>query len=309
MIRSTRTFLLAGASALAILASAAEANAETFAFTGAVQSFTASVSGEYAVELLGASGGNAPGSGGGLGAEVSGGVFLTKGEDLTLFVGGQGGYGAHAAGGGGGSFVFNGTDLLAVAGGGGGSTAMHVGGPGQAGRYGQAGVGTDGGSGGQYGNGGVGGVAPSGGNGGGGAGFNTGGSNGSGDFSGKAGQFPAGAGGYSSLGGDGGFGGGGGGGFFGGGGGSGFSGGGGGGGFTADVPVFEGGGGGGGSYLAILFKDQVLTAGGASRGDGSISITALTPAVPEPSTWAMMLMGFAGLGWLAHTRRRKTSPA
>ena len=33
MIRSTRTFLLAGASALAILASAAEANAETFAFT------------------------------------------------------------------------------------------------------------------------------------------------------------------------------------------------------------------------------------------------------------------------------------
>jgi hypothetical protein len=31
--------------------------------------------------------------------------------------------------------------------------------------------------------------------------------------------------------------------------------------------------------------------------------------VPEPSTWAMMLAGFAGLGWLAHTRGRKTSPA
>jgi hypothetical protein len=46
MIKSTKAFLLAGASALAILASAAEANAETFAFTGAVQSFTVSVSGE-----------------------------------------------------------------------------------------------------------------------------------------------------------------------------------------------------------------------------------------------------------------------
>jgi PEP-CTERM motif len=35
----------------------------------------------------------------------------------------------------------------------------------------------------------------------------------------------------------------------------------------------------------------------------------LTPAVLEPSTWAMMLAGFGGLGWLAHMRRRKTSPA
>jgi hypothetical protein len=26
-------------------------------------------------------------------------------------------------------------------------------------------------------------------------------------------------------------------------------------------------------------------------------------AVPEPSTWAMMLMGFTGLGWLTHMRR------
>jgi PEP-CTERM motif len=34
-----------------------------------------------------------------------------------------------------------------------------------------------------------------------------------------------------------------------------------------------------------------------------------TAAVPEPSTWAMMLAGFAGLSWLAHAHRRKTSPA
>jgi PEP-CTERM motif len=31
-------------------------------------------------------------------------------------------------------------------------------------------------------------------------------------------------------------------------------------------------------------------------------------AVPEPSTWAMMLTGFAGLGWLARLRRRKLTP-
>jgi PEP-CTERM motif len=44
---------------------------------------------------------------------------------------------------------------------------------------------------------------------------------------------------------------------------------------------------------------------GVNSGNGSINIE-LLKAVPEPSTWAMMLAGF---GWLAHTRRRKTSPA
>jgi hypothetical protein len=59
MIKSTKAFLLAGASALAILASAAAANAETFTMPG-MFSFTALVTGEYAVELLGASGGSSP---------------------------------------------------------------------------------------------------------------------------------------------------------------------------------------------------------------------------------------------------------
>src|SRR4029077_9182429 len=82
MIKSTKAFLLAGASALAILASAVEANAETFTIPG-MFSFTASVSGEYAVELLGASGGNTTQSVGGLGAEVSGDIFLTQ-ERISL---------------------------------------------------------------------------------------------------------------------------------------------------------------------------------------------------------------------------------
>jgi hypothetical protein len=115
------------------------------------------------------------------------------------------------------------------------------------------------------------------------------GGNGPGTSGGFGGNFP--------NGGAAGFGGGGGGdGLGGGGGGSGYSGG--GGGF-----LFSGGG---GSYLASLFTDPVLTAG-ANSGDGSISITSLTPAVPEPSTWAMMATGFAGIGWLALRRKRKTS--
>ena len=215
MIKSTRALLLAGASALAILASAAEANAETFTVPG-MFSFTASVPGEYAVELLGASGGNATFTGGnvgGLGAEVSGDVFLTAGEDLTLYVGGQGET-QQAGGGGGGSFVFRGMDVLAVAGGGGGGgrAAPGGGGPGLAGTSG----GTGGGTGGTGGAGGTGG-----GGGGGGAGVNTGpagyGGNGPnpGIVGGFGGKFPNGGGGAAGLfgvGGVGGFGGGGGGG-------------------------------------------------------------------------------------------------
>jgi uncharacterized protein (TIGR03118 family) len=36
-------------------------------------------------------------------------------------------------------------------------------------------------------------------------------------------------------------------------------------------------------------------------------ITAATSAVPEPSTWAMMLLGFAGLGFAFRKSRRKVS--
>jgi hypothetical protein len=157
MIKSTKAFLLAGASALAILACSTEANAETFVFTGGVQTFTDSVSGEYAVELLGASGGNTGEALGGPGAEVSGDIFLTAGEDLTLFVGRQGGTGAFGSGGGG-SFVFDGTDVLAVAGGGGGAIPGSAGGPGLAGTSGGTGRGAGGGVGGRDGTGGSGGV-------------------------------------------------------------------------------------------------------------------------------------------------------
>ena len=40
---------------------------------------------------------------------------------------------------------------------------------------------------------------------------------------------------------------------------------------------------------------------------GTVSATPSTVAVPEPSTWAMLLLGFAGIGFLAY--RRKSKPA
>ena len=306
MIKS-RAMLLAGVSALAMLACVAEADAETFLFTGGEQSFPVLVSGEYALDVFGASGGNATG---GRGAEVSGDIFLTAGETLTLFVGGRGqnGHNPLGGGGGGGAFVFLGTSVLAVAGGGGGGTPGFDGGPGQAGTAGGMGGGASGGAGGASGSGGGGGTnfdihSGFGFNGGGGAGVASGaagyGGDGVGLGSGSGAKFPNGGAGYTGLV-DGGFGGGGGGGA-GGGGGGGFSGGGGGDGFSGF------GGGGGGSYLASLFTNQALTAG-VNLGDGSIDIE-LLKAVPEPSTWAMMLAGFTGLGWLAHMRRRKITPA
>jgi hypothetical protein len=39
----------------------------------------------------------------------------------------------------------------------------------------------------------------------------------------------------------------------------------------------------------------------------TLVISEFTAAVPEPSTWAMMLLGFAGIGFVAY--RRKSKPA
>jgi hypothetical protein len=44
-----------------------------------------------------------------------------------------------------------------------------------------------------------------------------------------------------------------------------------------------------------------------SGADQNFTLVALRP-IPEPSTWAMMLLGFAGLGWASY-RLKRTSPA
>jgi hypothetical protein len=46
-----------------------------------------------------------------------------------------------------------------------------------------------------------------------------------------------------------------------------------------------------------------------AQDEGLVTGFAYSPAsaVPEPSTWAMMLIGFAGLGYAAYRRQRKNA--
>ena len=43
------------------------------------------------------------------------------------------------------------------------------------------------------------------------------------------------------------------------------------------------------------------------RTDGSVDVTPVSPGVPEPSTWAMMLLGFAGLGFAYRAVRKNVA--
>lgn len=146
MISAQRQLLLAGASALALLAGSALANSATFTGPGQ-QVFTAPIHGEYAIEVLGAGGGrSAVDFSGGRGAEFEGDVVLFGGQTLSVLAGGQGYSGSDGGGGGGLSLVL-GPNFLAIAGGGGGAGLGGTGGPGQAGPNGQSGYGTQGGAG------------------------------------------------------------------------------------------------------------------------------------------------------------------
>ena len=60
-----------------------------------------------------------------------------------------------------------------------------------------------------------------------------------------------------------------------------------------------------GSYI-VGFLAQTNSAGtgyGATANSGAILIT--RPAVPEPATWAMMLLGFGGIGMVMRRKRRR----
>ncbi|GAA3900560.1 hypothetical protein GCM10022276_19220 [Sphingomonas limnosediminicola] len=46
------------------------------------------------------------------------------------------------------------------------------------------------------------------------------------------------------------------------------------------------------------------TRGNASSFDGNVNFVAAAPPVPEPATWAMMMIGFGVVGWQL---RRRTS--
>jgi hypothetical protein len=52
---------------------------------------------------------------------------------------------------------------------------------------------------------------------------------------------------------------------------------------------------------------QIGGTGGGTSGYGGNLTTAGIGAVPEPATWAMMILGFAGVGFMAYRRRNQTT--
>jgi hypothetical protein len=319
-----KTILLAGASALAVGATSANATATVFSTAGDY-TWTAPSKGVYEVDVWGAQGGAAsniaPGyvvtETGGAGAGVFADITLHKGQALYLFVGQQGqdaqanGFSVGGGGGGASAALLNQFTPFAgglVAGGGGGAGGYGGGqagqapaplGPGGAGQgsffNGQAGIaGFPGGYGSES--------APGGGL----------GTAGAGIYSGK-GFYYGGAGGslYANIGnglqtggrGGSGFAGGGAS-YVGGGGGGGISGGGGGGlNSGGGYSYIQGaGGGGGGSY--VFYRNGGSLAGG-EYGDGLVSINQLTSTVPEPGDWMLLLTGVAGVGYLLRRERAR----
>jgi hypothetical protein len=295
------------------LASATQAAAVTFNYTGSDVSYTISP-GDYRITVYGAQGGSTAGSvgvtDGGLGAGVSAIYRIGQTLDLRIGVGGTAPGNEFAAGGGGASFVdFEIGDpgltvLLLVGGGGGGAydNAVEPKIPGGDGKT----TSTDPGANGKgLGGGGGGGYSTDG------QSFSLGGQGGASLLSGGApgqqlspGGFGGGGGGYFAHDIDGANGGGGGGGFNGGDSG-----------FGAFGNFFASQG--GTSYVnnnpdgcgpnnqgpACFLGGLVLAVGaggdGQGLGNGSVVIEAVTGSpVPEPSTWAMMAIGFAGLGFI-----------
>jgi hypothetical protein len=51
-------------------------------------------------------------------------------------------------------------------------------------------------------------------------------------------------------------------------------------------------------YSQTALEDENLF----DTNSGSVVVTPVTPSVPEPSTWAMMLLGFTGVGFLAYRK-------
>jgi hypothetical protein len=68
---------------------------------------------------------------------------------------------------------------------------------------------------------------------------------------------------------------------------------------ASDVPFSASG-----PFSMTLFATGTLTAGGSLINRGQTEIAAV---VPEPATWAMMVVGFASLGLTAFQRRRRGS--
>lgn len=295
------------------VAGTGSAAAIQFLSTGTVESYAIPTSGYYAFVLAGAQGGIGDAGIGGGGALISGKIYFDQGLSLSILAGGGGSSspnGDSAGGGGGMSFIAVGDNPIIIAGGGAGA-AWFFGSSGQDASIGSSGDG-EGGSGlgsgaGWYGDGGVG-LQPT---------FDMGGGGLSGPtFAGglpnvaysdgtplpEGTEHPPYL--YTTSGGVGGFGGGGGGGFNCGGSGAGFTGG-------------DGCGNAGSSFISDTALDVTAIAGGnkgptflrygyfnSASENGFVSI--VLSAVPEPSTWLMLLSGFAFVG-IALRRQMRTN--
>jgi PEP-CTERM motif-containing protein len=55
----------------------------------------------------------------------------------------------------------------------------------------------------------------------------------------------------------------------------------------------------GGGMIVLDLVPQIL----------QVSISPIADAVPEPATWALLLIGFAGIGFAAYRRRSHLKPA
>ena len=60
------------------------------------------------------------------------------------------------------------------------------------------------------------------------------------------------------------------------------------------------------TYDSSIGKQTDYTYGSAILSNLTVEVAGIS-AVPEPSTWAMMILGFAGVGFMAY--RRKSKPA
>ena len=57
--------------------------------------------------------------------------------------------------------------------------------------------------------------------------------------------------------------------------------------------------------LGYFFAADLLRI--SNGATGSVAAGTFTTAIPEPSTWAMMILGFAGVGYMTYRRRNQTA--
>ena len=76
---------------------------------------------------------------------------------------------------------------------------------------------------------------------------------------------------------------------------------------SGESVLFDGFPGNGGTNTALIYSDYYFTEALLRLQnvlDGKPGWVLYSPTVPEPSTWAMMLLGFAGLGFAGIRRAR-----